>query len=350
MPGFIYLLYGADHFSRDEQVRALKEKMRALPAGEHNLSDLRGTEATQADVLEACCAAPFLADRRMVIAEGLLARVQGPAPVRRRKKTEVPDGTAFYDALQSIPESTALVLVEEHADSAILNELRQRIPTERLVARAFERRDDLGAWIRQRVKLGGGAIEPDAVRQLLQLASDDTALIANEVEKLLAYCSDRPITATDVAELVTVNSELSAFALLDALADGDRGAALSTYRQLLHQGERPESILPQIAAFVRRLAIIRAAIDENRSLSEAASAAQINPRTVDRLRRQASRFTPTQLREAYGLLLDADLQIKTSGRGPIVAVELVIAEFPMPERATASGGNRAGAGQPLVRR
>lgn len=349
MAGFIYILHGADHFSRDEQVRALKEKMRALPAGEHNLSDLRGTDATQADTLEACAAAPFLADRRMVIAEGLLARAQGATTGRRRKKTDSGDSSALYDALQSIPETTALVLVEESVDSSLLDELRQRLPSERLVERSFGRRDDMGAWIRQRVRVGGGNIEPEAVRQLVQLSSDDTALLANEIDKLLAYSADRPINASDVNELVAINSELSAFALLDALADGDRGVALSVYRQLLHQGERPEAILPQIAAFVRRLAVIRAALDENGSLTEAAAAAQINPRTVDRLARQAGRFTAPQLREAYGLLLDADLQLKTSGRQPVVAVELVIAEFPAPERASASP-SRGGYSRPYGRR
>jgi DNA polymerase-3 subunit delta len=349
LAAFIYLLHGSDHFSRDEQVRALKEKMRALPAGEHNLSDLRGSETSQAEVLEACSAAPFLADRRMVIAEGLLARSQGASAGRRRKKTETPDATALYDALQGLPETTALVLVEEQADSTVVNELRKRIPGERLVERSFGQRDDMGSWIRQRVRAGGGSIQPEAVRQLLQIASDDTALMANEIDKLLAYCGDRPISASDVDELVTINSELSTFTLLDALAAGDRGAALTAYRQLLQQGERPESIMPQLAAFVRRLSVIRAALDEKSSLVDAASAAQINPRTVDRLSRQASRFSPDQLRKAYGLLLDTDLQLKTSGRSPVAAVELVIADFPEPQGA-APAGNRMSASRPYGRR
>ena len=133
--------------------------------------------------------------------------------------------------------------------------------------RSFGRRDDMGAWIRQRVKLGGGAIDPAAVRQLLQLASDDTALMANEIDKLLAYCGDRPISASDVDELVTINSELSAFALLDALADGDRGAALSTIGSSYNRANGPRRSLPQIAAFVGGSAVIRAAVDENASLA-----------------------------------------------------------------------------------
>ena len=92
---------------------------------------------------------------------------------------------------------------------------------------------------------------------------------------------------------------------------------------------------------MRRSAIFRA--------GEAAAAAQINPRTVDRLARQAGRFTAAQIREAYGLLLDADTQLKTSARLPVVAVEMVIAEFPTPERA-ASSSNRGGSRRPYARR
>lgn len=332
MPGYVYLLHGTDKFSRDEQVRALKDKMRALPAGEHNLSDFRGLETSAAEVLEACGSAPFLADRRMIIAEGLLAKPAGSTG--RRKKAAVTAGPAatLLEELPRLPETTALVLVEEAIEKAVLDEIRASVPKERLVERTFGQRDDLAGWVRQRVKAGGGTIEPDAVRALLRACQEEIAILANEVNKLLAYASGRAITTSDIDEVVVLNGELSAFALMDALAEGDRGAALRVYRQQLHQGERPEAILPQIAGYVRRLTIIRAAIDEHASLAEAAAATQINPRTVHRLATQARRLTAEQLREAYALLLDADLQLKTSGRVPAVAVELVIAQFPTGER------------------
>jgi DNA polymerase-3 subunit delta len=332
MAGYVYLLHGSDTFSRDEQVRALKDKMRALPAGEHNLSDYRGLDTTAAEVLEACGSAPFLADRRMVIAQGLLAKPAGSTGRRKKAAIAVGPTATLLEELPQLPETTALVLVEEIIDKSVLDEIRKSVPKERLVERSFGQRDDLAGWVRQRVKAGGGSIEPDAVRALLRACQDEIAILANEVDKLLSYANDRPISASDVDEVVVLNGELSAFALLDALADGDRGTALRVYRQQLHQGERPEAILPQIAGYVRRLTIIRAAIDEHASLAEAAAATQINPRTVDRLATQARRLTAEQLREAYTLLLDADLQLKTSGRVPAVAVELVIAQFPTGER------------------
>lgn len=325
--GYVYLLYGVDRFTRDEQVRSLKERMRALPAGEHNLSDLRGRDVTLVQVIETCGAAPFLTDRRMVIVEGLLATPTSGGGSRVRRAGEIEPFLAMIDDL---PETTALVLVEDNVSPSIVEALRERVAESRFVQRMFGRRDDLGSWVRQRVQAAGGSIEPDAVRELLRLCQDDTASLANEVEKLCAYSRDRAISRTDVEEVVVPSGEISAFALLDALADGDRGSALAAYQRLSRQGDRPEGVLAQVGGFVRRLAVIRAALDEGVSPTEAAQRAEINARTVDRLVGQARRFGPEQIRQAYGLLLEADRLMKTGERVPSVAVELVLADFPTP--------------------
>jgi len=71
--GYVYILYGEDTFGRDEAVQTLKDRMRALPAGEHNLTEL-GPETTVAALRLAADVMPFLADRRMVLVRGLLGR------------------------------------------------------------------------------------------------------------------------------------------------------------------------------------------------------------------------------------------------------------------------------------
>src|SRR5713226_8988510 len=63
--GYVYIVYGEDTFGRDEAVQTLKERMRALPAGEHNLTEL-GPETTVAALRLAADVVPFLTDRRMV--------------------------------------------------------------------------------------------------------------------------------------------------------------------------------------------------------------------------------------------------------------------------------------------
>src|SRR5438132_14279612 len=81
--GYVYVLYGEDSFGRDEAVQTLKDRMRALPAGEHNLTEL-GPETTVNALRLAADVVPFLADRRMVLVRGLLGRLTGRGGGQRR--------------------------------------------------------------------------------------------------------------------------------------------------------------------------------------------------------------------------------------------------------------------------
>ena len=118
--GYVYILYGEDAFGRDEAVVTLKERMRSLPAGEHNLSEL-GPETTVAALRQAADVVPFLADRRMVFVRGLLGRLVGRGVARRGRQTarktasdNAPDEyQLLLDYLPDLPQTTSLVLVED---------------------------------------------------------------------------------------------------------------------------------------------------------------------------------------------------------------------------------------------
>src|SRR5260221_710839 len=120
--GYVYVLYGEDTFGRDEAVQTLKERMRALPAGEHNLTEL-GPETTIAALRLAADVVPFLAERRMVLVRGLLGRLSGrggsgrrPARGRKSAAAEAAGPDEFQlllDYLPDLPQTTSLVLVED---------------------------------------------------------------------------------------------------------------------------------------------------------------------------------------------------------------------------------------------
>src|SRR5207237_8060407 len=103
----------------------LKERMRSLPAGDHNLTEL-GPETTVTSLRLAADAMPFLAERRMVIVRGMLGRLAGRGGSARRggrgrktAETGIDELQAFLGYLSDLPMSTSLVIVEEgrvHAD------------------------------------------------------------------------------------------------------------------------------------------------------------------------------------------------------------------------------------------
>jgi DNA polymerase-3 subunit delta len=175
---------------------------------------------------------------------------------------------------------------------------------------------------------------PEAARALADTAPDprpgeDLGLhlrrLDNDLAKLAAYADGASITPEDVRALV-VGREATTFDLLDAVAEGRWRAAVTAYRRLLQQGETPESVVPQLAALVRRLLLVHETLREGRSLQAEARELGLSPspRYLAKLSQQAQRFTDAALEQAYHALLACDVDVKTGRADPEVAVELVV--------------------------
>jgi DNA polymerase-3 subunit delta len=334
-PGLIYILYGSDRFTRDEQVRGLKRRMREGPAGDFNLTELAGQELGLNEVRAAADALPFLADRRLVVVEGLLGRLAGAAKpsARRGKSAKTAQPTRDDRALEELlsylgklPPTTALVLVEDQLDPRIV---AGRIPADRAHVRAYERPrpNELARWIDRRVKHYHGTMEAAAARQLARLAPEDLALLDNEIRKLVTYVGDRAVSLADV-ELLSTTPDVTIFGLLDALANGERGSALSHLRSLFTRNERPEAIVPQIAAALRRMVQARELLDQGTRGPDLQRRLGVHPFVAEKTEQQARGYRIDQLEAALRLLLRTDRAIKTGEAEPELALELFIADLP----------------------
>src|SRR5258708_23609745 len=127
--------------------------MRALPAGEHNLTEL-GPETTVAALRLAADVVPFLAERRMVLVRGLLGRLAGRGAGRRPSARSRKPATAdtgpdeaqlLRDYLADLPQTTSLVVVE---DGRLDPEpLKAVIPRRRAAIREYPRAVHVPPWI-----------------------------------------------------------------------------------------------------------------------------------------------------------------------------------------------------------
>ncbi|MFN8525002.1 MAG: DNA polymerase III subunit delta [Chloroflexota bacterium] len=337
-PQLIYVLHGSDAFTRDEQVRGLKRRALEETTGEYNLTELTGPDVTLADVRAAADALPFMADRRVVIVHGLLTRLASTDRPRGRRgrraasSEATPDSAGELEAalayLEHVPPTTALVLVEDTIDAEAAE---ARIHAGRAHVRGYDRprAQDLGRWVEKRVRQRDGKIEAAAARQLGMLGVDALALIDQEISKLLSYADGQQITVADV-ELLSSTPEVTIFALLDAIAEGRRGPAFTHLRSLIQRGERPEAVLPRIAATFRQLVQTRELLDQGVPGSSIRLALGVHPFVAEKLSRQAERYRVEQLEAALRLLLDVDLSIKTGRAEPDLGLEMLILELPRP--------------------
>jgi DNA polymerase-3 subunit delta len=329
----LYLLLGKNEFLREEFLNQLKARMRALPAGEHNVDELT-PPSTIRDVIAACNVVPFLSEKRMVIARGLLsAGGRSRRTSRARAAPASKDTPAITPAeelaayVPQLPETTHLVLVED--DPATAQPLLAAQPD--AVKRDFApmRDDALPAWVGERAKKHHVRISGQATRELVQLAGTDLRGLDRELEKLATYIDQGASIEVDDVRTLVAGTAPSIFELQDAIAERRPAAALAATRGRLNHGDDPAEILAQAAALVRRLMVVKELKAQGQSVARQAPSYGLSssPYLLQKLERQASKLSAADLERAFLSLHQADLAIKTGLCDPDLAIELAVAEI-----------------------
>ena len=151
-----------------------------------------------------------------------------------------------------------------------------------------------------------------------------------EIQKLLLYSPERPISEDDVGQLTSPVQEASIFALVDAVAEGRTELAQRILHRLYQEGVAAIYILVMIT---RQFRLIAQANDLGPRLSRL----QIQDRlglkssySLDKTLSQAKLYDFEGVKRAYDKLLETDLAIKTGKYSDKLALELLITELACP--------------------
>jgi DNA polymerase-3 subunit delta len=293
---------------------------------------------TIGDLAATASALPFMSAERIVLVRGLLGRLDPRAEESERK--EMADALVAY--LGAVPPTTRLILTDGPLSAAnpVLKWAQARATDPTVALRQFEAPKPAAVpqWLAQRARARGGSIEPRAAQALADALDRegkvDLRRAESELEKLLVYADDRSVTEGDVRELVTSIGLESIFTLMDALADRNGRVATSLLAKFVDAGEPPLRILALVARQVRLLAMTRFLTDRGASVSELNAALGVPPFVVQKLQRQARRFSTPLLVAALRRLAQIDADIKTGKAEATLALDLFVCELCGPrERA-----------------
>jgi DNA polymerase-3 subunit delta len=326
-----YLLWGDDALSRDEVVQSFRTRMRSRPGGELNLIEFFAPDVSAAEVIAACDTAPFLSDRRLVVVPHLFGwrpqtsarRVEADGKGAAKLKAERERLLAY---LPELAPQTTLVLVEGNLAPALREQIAGQLPRSRSDVRGFAAPQGaaLERWLMSRARKHGGELGPRVPGLLREHGPRSLEALDREVAKLVAYADGEPV-GVDALEALLPGAELVVFDLLDALAEGRAGDALSALRRLYDQGQRPEELSPQIIALYRRLLICRLATAERLDPAEVQRVHGV--RLIDKLRAQARGLPGEQIEQGLAALLAFDRKLKRSEVEPESGLELLVAEL-----------------------
>ncbi len=341
----LLLLHGTDSFA----TRELLTRILGDPRFAGNVERYDGATADLGAIRMACATLPFLSEARLVLVDGLPKprRESGvkdteppqstePAETKGKRGSKKPSvaalarefGAGLAALAAELPPSTTLVV-------AIDEELPKTHPLLEAAAKhgkihlaVAPTGTNLDRWIDARVKSEGVAITPEASTQLAALTGGDSRLLANEINKLATYVGQgSTIDLPTVRSLVADNRETRVFALTDALAKGDRAAALGIAHELMSEGQAPLMLVSMIARQVRQLIQIKDLAARGARAPEIASATGMHTFVVEKTLTAARRFSFAQLEAAARSCLDVDTALKRSRMTPELAIDLLLTEF-----------------------
>lgn len=333
-----YIFHGNDDFGVGEELASLRGRLASgdPTMGDLNTTILEGQGLTLGELRHACDTIPFLADRRLVIVHGLLARLSSRQSPRHTgpAKGEAPAAIKEFQTqlaayLPHLPATTRLIFVEKESlreSHPILRVARAEHEKGQAYVRLYERprEHELPAWIRRRAEEKGGSLSSQAVEMLASLLGTDLRSLDLEIEKLLLYAQDRQVTSDDVGVLVSRGREADIFALVDCVGRRQTDRALQLLHQMLNDRVAPLYILAMLARQIRIL--LQLAELEEQGLTEAqmVSRLKLHRYVVSKGLVQRRNFSLAQLERAHERLVQADWSIKTGEADDVLALDLLV--------------------------
>jgi DNA polymerase-3 subunit delta len=327
----LHVLIGEDDYSLRQALEEIKKGIGDPTALMTNTTILDGRTVMLEQLHNACETVPFLAEKRLVIVEGLLERFEPGGRVGRKKssrQTEPPEEyKKIADGLKKLPPFTELVLIGGgvKASNPLLRELST---VTKVKSFPMLKPPQLSQWIEQRVKEAGGSISPQAVITLLRFVGNDLWTMANEVDKLVLYTAGRRIEEADVKLVVSYAREENVFTMVDAVLEFRVGVAQETLQQLFRQGAAPVQLLAMLSRQVRIIFLVKEMRAQGKSRNEIQSKLGLNSDfLVRKAWEQSEKYSPARLRELYHRLLETDVSIKTGKLDGEIALSILIAEL-----------------------
>jgi DNA polymerase-3 subunit delta len=325
----IYLLHGMDTYSLRACLGELRAAVGMVDVQDANITSLTAQDASPASIIGMCQAMPFLAERRMVIIEGLLGSMEGEGRGGKGKASaeKLADWQDFLTPLpEQMPPTTDLVFLE--------GQLRANNPLMKVVKAVAEVKEfgnmdpnDLRGWVQKQVMERNGSITTNAVQLLVDMIGTDLWALDSEVEKLSLYTTGRTIEIEDIEEMVVSVKEVSVFAVVDAVMEGNHTVAMRSLTKMLEGEATVPYLLSMLGRQVRLLLLAKDLIEQQVAQGELGSRLGINsPYPLRKTLAQARRFTPEALTQLHTGLLETDIAIKTGAQGERLALEFLVAE------------------------
>ncbi len=308
-----YFLYGAESFYRLGIIRALNHKLITPDNRDFNLENFEARESSVGDWIGAAKTLPFLGGMKLVIVRNL-----------HEKTIEGADQKKLFEYVADPGLDSCLVITAGKVDRK--RKLYKNLTTQQ-GALSCEAPQEAGllSWVKHRARSFGYDLSSGAARKMVDRIGAKPGILAKELEKAMAYAGrENKITESMVGDLVGDIKVETAFSLTEALKEKKTERALLLLQNQLDHGEDPVKILGLIAWQFRTLWEVKHYQAQKYGVQKIAEQMGAKPFLVEKALQYTKNFNRPQLQEGMKYLLEADRDLKTSGREPLGVLETLL--------------------------
>jgi DNA polymerase-3 subunit delta len=327
----LYVLFGEDNFSLHQTFDGIKKSLGDPTTLITNTTTLDGHHMTLEQLKSVCETVPFLAEKRLVIVEGLLERFDSKGKSGPKKSSRPNSQKNEYQSMATyvsqVPDFTVLVLVDGKVENRnpLLKELSAKTTIKSF---PFLKNMKLRQWTQQRIARVGGEISESALELLTRFIGSNLWIMSNEIEKLVLYTDGKRIEDEDIKTVVSYAQEANVFALVDTILESKTGIAQKLFQQLLLQGAAPAYVLVMLSRQSRIIAQVKELKEEGESDTVIQNKLNMTSGFIlHKALEQANRYSWRRIKELYHRLLEADLSIKTGKYDGEFTLNILIAEL-----------------------
>jgi DNA polymerase-3 subunit delta len=286
---------GENDYALSKELSRWKQQFSSKHGGE-NLLILKAKDSSMSDLLDAVSTMPFIAEKRLVIMEG----------VPRIDKED------FQQISAGIHPQTVLVFADPKPDKrlGIVKEVEKSAEVKRFPLLSASQ---LHAWIQSHARSLESTITPEALKLLLSIIGSDQWTLDSELKKLAAF-ADGDIKREHVEALAVPSGSQVIWRLTDLIGSKKADEALVFLTHRIERGEDPYGMWVILLNMIKNLAMMSAAVlaghDDERGVSAATG---IHPFIVRGLLPLSRSMDLERVKSLVDWATEADIRLKTGG-------------------------------------
>jgi len=322
----IVVLEGKDEFRLSERVSEFRLTVTPLEMSEINTTMLDGNIVTVDELLTSLSTVPFMADRRLVIVEGLLNRLSDVNKRSAGSKKDLTEWLNFPDLLTNLPPTANLLLIERESlpSNKFLSTILKLGQVEKFSPLGHR---DLLEWINTRSSKLGLDIERTAVTLIADSVGSELRLIDSELNKIKTYSRGRLITKEDIILMVPYVRQQNVFRVVDSVIEGRTRDALNASSMLINLGESPFGIVRMIERQLRFLILAKHLLSRKIPTGDIGKHINLSGYPLQKTLEMEKKISQVKIMSMHDNLLKSNIRVREGKLTEQESFDLLISEL-----------------------